>query len=343
MMTKQRGVRTVVVGGRPEPGPMQAVGGSRGTAAYSSNELDMDIDTAVVLNDATAALLPPRADLTDTGMVVYHVGINLRNQVEANATLPNQLRYIPANCRIYWTFSNYNNYTRLWHDVYTAAYIDSSLCVPGSTNATESSIQKRTSKPPADTKSSDRTSLSSYILTGLDNNNPNNDLPIGTGVPADKGLTAANFPILCSKAGKPDPSLCPYATICKEITGNCKTCSTNTRFGGSTCSAPAPHKEFRCLKSCTTDFQSASGICGNLLTCAGGKQVDSKVNASSSSKNRAFARKGVTKRGYCEPVWDETMSCKDQDKLWERYTSNAATGRSIVPAGQVARPAAAAA
>lgn len=334
MMTKQRGVRTVVVGGRPEPGPMQAVGGSRGTAAYSSDELDMDIDTAVVLNDTTAALLPPRANLTDTGMVVYHVGINLRNQIEANATLPNQFRYIPADCRIYWTFSNYANYTRLWHDVHNAAYTDPTLCVPGSTNATASPVQKRSDNPPTSDKS---VALSSYILSGL----TPEDIPLTAGVPADKGLTAANFPILCSKNNKPDPSMCPYATICREITGNCKTCTSNARFGGTTCTTPAaPHKEYRCLKSCTTDFQSASGICGNLLTCAGGKQVDSKINASSSSKNRVTARKGVTKRGYCEPVWDETLTCKDQDRLWERYTSSGATGRSIVPAGQVRQPAA---
>jgi hypothetical protein len=167
----------------------------------------MDIDTAVVLNDTAAALLPPRANLTDTGMVVYHVGINLRNQVEGNATLPNQMRYIPADCRIYWTFSNYANYTRLWHDVHTAAYIDSSLCVAGSTNATASPLQKRTANPQEDTEtdSSDRVALSSYIIDGLSLT----DIPIGAGVPADKGLTAANFPVLCvGKDGKADQKQC---------------------------------------------------------------------------------------------------------------------------------------
>lgn len=315
---------------------MQAVSGSRGTAAYSSDELDMDIDTAVILNDTAAAVLPPRANLTDTGMVVYHVGINLRNQVDANATLPNQMRYMPADCRIYWTFSNFDNYTRLWHDVHTAAYIDSSLCVAGSTNAATSPIQKRAASPQTDVETSDRVALSSYILDGL------TDLPTGIGVPADKGLTAANFPILCAgKDGKADNSLCPKASVCKAITGNCKTCSaTNSRFGGSSCGAAKPHSEFRCLKSCTTDFQSASGICGNLLTCAGGKQVDSKVNASTSSRNRVAAKKGVTKRGYCEPVWDETLTCKQQDQVWSVYTSNAATGRSFVSPDRIRRPAA---
>jgi len=335
MMTKQRGVRTVVVGGRPETGPMQAVSGSRGTAAYSSDELDMDIDTAVVLNDTAAALLPPRANLTDTGMVVYHVGINLRNQVEGNATLPNQMRYIPADCRIYWTFSNYANYTRLWHDVHTAAYIDSSLCVAGSTNATASPLQKRTANPQEDTEtdSSDRVALSSYIIDGLSLT----DIPIGAGVPADKGLTAANFPVLCvGKDGKADQKQCANGSLCKEISGNCKTCAPS-RLGGSSCGAPKEHREFRCLRACTTDFQSASGICGNLLTCAGGKQVDSKVNASTSSKNRVAGKKGPTKRGYCEPVWDENLTCKQQDDVWSVYTSSAATGRSLVSPDKIKR------
>jgi hypothetical protein len=327
MMTKQRGVRTVVVGGRPETGAMQAVSGSRGTAAYSSDELDMDIDTAVVLNDTAAAFLPPRANLTDTGMVVYHVGINLRNQVEANATLPNQMRYIPADCRIYWTFSNYANYTRLWHDVYTAAYIDSSLCVAGSTNATASPILKRDAKPQTDISSSDHVALSSYIIEGL----TLTDIPTGAGVPADKGLTAANFPVLCAgKDGKADQTKCPKGSLCKQISGTCKTCTANARFGGSTCESTEEHREFRCLRACTTDFQSASGICGNLLTCAGGKQVNSKVNASTSSKSRVAAKKGPTKRGYCEPVWDENLTCKQQDDVWSVYTSSAATGRSLV-------------
>jgi hypothetical protein len=298
----------------------------------------MDIDTAVVLNDTAAALLPPRANLTDTGMVVYHVGINLRNQVEANATLPNQMRYIPADCRIYWTFSNYANYTRLWHDVHTAAYIDNTLCVAGSTNATASPILKRDdANPQTDISSSDHVALSSYIIEGL----TLTDIPINTGVPADRGLTAANFPVLCAGSdGKANQKLCPNGSLCKEITGNCKTCQPS-RLGGSTCGAAKEHREFRCLRACTTDFQSASGICGNLLTCAGGKQVDSKVNASTSSKSRVAAKKGVTKRGYCQPVWDETLTCKQQDDVWSVYTSSAATGRSLVAPDKIKRPGAA--
>ena len=45
-MHHQAGVRTVVAGGRPEPGPMQAVGGSRGAQVYDALALDEDIEFA---------------------------------------------------------------------------------------------------------------------------------------------------------------------------------------------------------------------------------------------------------------------------------------------------------
>ena len=42
MMTHQAGVRTIAVGGRPEAGPMQASGGTRGALAYGADLLDED-------------------------------------------------------------------------------------------------------------------------------------------------------------------------------------------------------------------------------------------------------------------------------------------------------------
>lgn len=324
MMTQQTGVRTVVVGGRPESGPMQAVSGTRGAASYSSDSLDVDIDTAVILNDTAQASLPLRGDTTDSGMVVYYAGFNLRDQVEKNATLPNQMRYIPANCRIYWTFSNFDNYTRLWHDVYTAAYEDGSLCVAGSTNATASSIEKRAADPPRmSTTSTQSDDISPYILTGI------NGLPINAGVDAGLQNTPKGFPTQCGTT-KAEPSKCGPDTECLPINVSCKKCSTS-RTGASKCPLSSI-SEYRCLNTCKYGTRS-SGNCVLGTSCAGGTQLNSKVNASGSSASRGGSNTKIVSQGYCYPDSDTTRQCQQVKDTWNLYTSDNAgsAGRTFVP------------
>lgn len=67
MMTRVKGVRTVVVGGAPTPGPMQAVSGNRGAALYSSDDLDSDIGFVQRHNVTNGSQLPPRGNETDSG------------------------------------------------------------------------------------------------------------------------------------------------------------------------------------------------------------------------------------------------------------------------------------
>jgi hypothetical protein len=334
-MTQQSGVHTVVVGGRPEPGPMQATSGSRGAASYSGDLLDTDIDTAVLINETAQALLPTRGNTTDYGMVINYAGFNLRDQIETNATLPNQMRFLPADCRIYWTFTNFNNYTRLWHDVFTATYKDNSLCVPGSTNATDSSLAKRA--PPKSTSintaTSHNTALSSYILTGLDG------LPLSAGVDAGPPQSPASFPVLCGKT-KADQTICDKkqrGTRCMKISVDCKTCQS-ARAGGNTCVASAL-SEYRCLRTCISGLEGRStGTCGFETTCPNGQQRNSNVNASGSSKSRGLTRERISTSSYCQPRQPITpLQCPDLEKQWNRYNSEDANEGSVVsgvrPAG----------
>lgn len=143
-MTRQAGVRTVVVGGLPKTGPMQAVAGSRGASAYSADILDVDFETASAVNTTAMAILPQNRD---QGMVVTFAGFNLRDQVRSNDTTPLQFRYEAADCRIYYTFANAYNLTRLWLDAATAMFDDQSLCVAGSTGYASSSTNS-TGQPP---------------------------------------------------------------------------------------------------------------------------------------------------------------------------------------------------
>jgi len=126
----QAGVRTIVAGGRPEPGPMQAVSGSRGARVYEATELDDDFSfVSEFISNDTAAQLPSRLD---TGMWITTAGINIRDQVRANDPTPLQFKYQAADCRIYYTLDNVFNMTRLWRDAAAATWTDTSLCVPNS-------------------------------------------------------------------------------------------------------------------------------------------------------------------------------------------------------------------
>jgi hypothetical protein len=132
-MMHEQGVRSVVVGGLPEAGPMQAACGSRGAAAYNDAYLYNDYDHAREVNATAGGLLPQWS--SDSVIQGITVGFTLRDQIRPNATVPNQVLYLPADCRLYWTFSNIYNLTQLWTDVYDAMYVDQSKCVPGSVNA----------------------------------------------------------------------------------------------------------------------------------------------------------------------------------------------------------------
>jgi hypothetical protein len=305
---------------------MQAAAGSRGAASYSSDLLDTDIDTAVLINETAQALLPTRGNATDYGMVITYAGFNLRDQIVANATLPNQMRFLPADCRLYWTFANFNNYTRLWHDVFTAAYKDNSLCVPGSINATDSSLAKRSaSLRGATTHTGD---ISSYILTGLDG------LPLSAGVDDGTSQSPASFPVLCGKT-KADQTICDkqqQGSYCRQISVQCKTCSSG-RAGGSAC-VPDKLTEFRCLRMCTSGLEGrTTGTCGFETTCPSGRQRSSNVNAAGSSPSRSGAREKISTSSYCQPRQPiTTPQCPDLERQWNQYNSEYAVS-GVRPGG----------
>jgi hypothetical protein len=149
MMTHEAGARTIVVGGQPRTGPMQAASGSRGAAGYDSFLLDLDFKETIKYDDNTQSQLPNRSD---PGMQISFASFNLRDQVRTAddpAGPPLQFTYLAADCRLWFTLDNVLNLTTLWHDVAAAAWTDSSRCVTGSTGyAPLSANSTATSKPP---------------------------------------------------------------------------------------------------------------------------------------------------------------------------------------------------
>ena len=134
-MTNDADVKTVVAGGLPIVGPMQAVGLSRGAAEGDTLNLDANIIFAQQLYEQNgltdvAALLPNRSD-EDT--LIQTAGVNLRDIVRPNDPEPVNFKYLAADCRIFYTVESFYNFTNLWHTAANALWSDSSLCVEGST------------------------------------------------------------------------------------------------------------------------------------------------------------------------------------------------------------------
>jgi hypothetical protein len=142
MMHHEAGVRTVVVGGQPSYGPMQAPSGNRGAAYYTSGDIDNNINYAESINTTTVNYLPTR---TDNDFYVTRLGVNLRDQIRKSEYVPLQFVYEAANCRIFYTPQTIYNYTNLWNYAANAIYSKPELCVQGSTgyatsNATDTKI-----------------------------------------------------------------------------------------------------------------------------------------------------------------------------------------------------------
>lgn len=142
----QAGVRKVTVGGLPQPGPIQAIGGNRGAQIYTSFDLDPDISVAITLNSTANYTLP--ADRDSLNFTVNEITFNLRDQVRENQNLPLQFAYDAADCRIFWTLTSLNNYTDLWSRGAAALWDDNSLCVAESTGY--ASVDTNMNGPPAD-------------------------------------------------------------------------------------------------------------------------------------------------------------------------------------------------
>ena len=122
---------------------MQAASGTRGSEAYSNNDLDLDMLLAVELNSSLATILPNR----NIDFWVTYAGFNLRDQIRQGETVPLQFTYEPADCRIFFTPHTVYNFENLWNYVIDAIWRNPSLCVQGPSLA---STGTNTTGPAAD-------------------------------------------------------------------------------------------------------------------------------------------------------------------------------------------------
>ncbi len=144
MMHHEAGVRTVVAGGLPRSGPMQAASGSRGAQLYGVDSIDRDIGVAQAINETTENILPDRTQ----SMLIDYITINLRDQIRKDQDIPVQFLYDAADCRIYYTVDTFLDYSKLWTYAANAIWSDSKLCVPGSTGYASRSSNPAAIPPP---------------------------------------------------------------------------------------------------------------------------------------------------------------------------------------------------
>ncbi|OQE35475.1 hypothetical protein PENCOP_c013G07600 [Penicillium coprophilum] len=143
---KEQGVRSIVFGGRPRLGPMQAVGGVKGGQSAGVRPISHLVTTGLEL--AIRALNTSTPLLTKDQVAAYrrvtpipveefplqmHGGVvNLRNQYrEGDDITPLQFVYKAADCRLFYQAENYLDSTTVWINAARAA-LGGYHCVNGS-------------------------------------------------------------------------------------------------------------------------------------------------------------------------------------------------------------------
>lgn len=205
MMHYGAGVRTVVAGGLPHAGPMQAAGGTRGYQVYESINLDSEFGAVSYLNQTAQTLLPDRRSQT----LITSFRVNIRDQIRQNDNTPVQFLYDAADCRIYYTAASWSNYTTLWTYASNAVFTTTSnnLCVPGSTgHATPPGGSQTTGPPPGNYNPAQSDPIYAYNPNKFIDDAISNSVGSGFYEPEAVGSNAVDaVPIYCDNKGNPCP------------------------------------------------------------------------------------------------------------------------------------------
>ncbi|MCJ1432440.1 hypothetical protein MMC27_001796 [Xylographa pallens] len=151
LMKMQGNVQSYVFGGRPQTGPMQALGGTKGAQDASFSTIIQQLAVASNLSVQTVTQQQVvefeqylstafnGTDLADIGLYVTNRtvqgGVNLKSNIRAGDTslTPLQFVYEAADCRLWYTPAMINDISEVWKAAATAAWSNSSLCVANST------------------------------------------------------------------------------------------------------------------------------------------------------------------------------------------------------------------
>ena len=149
MLKTQAGVKSLVMGGVPITGPMQAVSGTRGQQEYEFSEIDAiakqarNFATSLNINpydNTTENLLPAAPIVRYSQAKIEGNNLNTKNLVRYNSSVATQVTYQAADCRLWYTPPMVIDYSQIWIAAAQAMWsgsnggMNTGLCVQDSTN-----------------------------------------------------------------------------------------------------------------------------------------------------------------------------------------------------------------
>jgi hypothetical protein len=147
LMVQQSNVRTIVVGGRPQLGPMVPVGGTKGTLVTPSEFLQaLAIYVTAQFADSDTQQIEWMQVLPNPfAIAVSDASVNFQDNIRKgleSAGVPTQFLNDTASCRIWYTADMYLNVTSLWEKTADVAWgnngaLDEGACVRGSVTTRE--------------------------------------------------------------------------------------------------------------------------------------------------------------------------------------------------------------
>ncbi|KAF6826982.1 peptidase S41 family protein [Colletotrichum plurivorum] len=166
LMILQMGIRTTVIGGRPQTGIMQSIAGVEGAQVFSFNDLTSDAKAILALAPKDKKEEIQSGDLGELakGYAIKRSttpksagAVNGKNAFSmADARTPLQFLWEPANCRIFYTHEMLRNPDAAWKRAVDATWNNPmQFCVAGS----QVPVNKTTTMDPLFKQSQNNTGL----------------------------------------------------------------------------------------------------------------------------------------------------------------------------------------
>ncbi|KAL6702625.1 hypothetical protein ACN47E_001294 [Coniothyrium glycines] len=157
LMTQQSGVRTLTVGGRPQPGPSVPVGGTKGTLVLPALYLHALSEYVLVqFASSTSQAAEWRTFVPQTfSIATVDASVNFQDNIRRGletAGVPTQFLNDTSSCRIWYEPDMYFNVTRLWEKASSVAWgsngaLDEAQCVSGSVTSREAQTGRGGNNP----------------------------------------------------------------------------------------------------------------------------------------------------------------------------------------------------
>lgn len=282
MMHHEAGVQTVVVGGRPANGPMQAPCGSRGARFYSTETLDSNIAYVAEINTTAGDFLPARTE----DVYITYAGINLRDQIRKGENIPLQFVYEAANCRIFYTPQTFYNYTNLWNYAADAIWSKPELCVKDSTgHATTRAVSDTKGPAPESASADSKVSPNMTDIIRLSGVTDGFNAAVIGGLP-DSSTTSRSVKLTSVKECTPSGG-CPAPYVCRNERAGCDE-------QGKTI------LKYQCLPGCTSILGGSSfGQACQWGSC----NLESPIRAQEQTDvSKKYNIKGQLWSGHCPPA-----------------------------------------